>query len=62
MLYFFIVKNGTKTKILEWLRNWKNYKITESPAEYREVLYEFKRKDYDMDNELSSLNTKLCRP
>ena len=54
-LYYRVGKNGTETNILEWLRNWKEYKITEVPAEFREVLREFKRKEYNMEAELARL-------
>jgi hypothetical protein len=61
-LYFRVGKNGTETNILEWLRNWKKYKITEFPAEYREVLREFKRKEYDMEDELARLEYQAMLP
>ena len=61
-LYFRIGKNGTERNILEWLRNWKEYKITEFPAEYREVLREMERKKYDMEEELARLVYQAVMP
>ena len=50
-LYYRIGKNRTETNFLDWFRSWKDFKITEFAAEYRETLREFKRKNYDMDAE-----------
>jgi hypothetical protein len=61
-LYCCIGKNGTETNFLDWFRSWKDYKITEYAAEYRETLREFKRKDYDMDAELATLTNEPILP
>ena len=61
-LYYRIGKNGTETNFLDWFRAWKDYKITEFAAEYRETLREFKRKEYDMDAELSLLQNEPLLP
>ena len=61
-LYYRVGKNGTETNFLDWFRSWKDYKITEYAAEYRETLREFKRKDYDMDKELASLTNEPVLP
>ena len=50
-LYISVGKNGTETNFLDWFRSWKDYKITEFPAEYHEILHDFKRKEYNMEVE-----------
>ena len=61
-LYYRVGKNGTETNFLDWYRSWKDYKITEFAAEYRETLREFKRKQYDMDAELTLLQNEPLLP
>ena len=48
-------KNGTETNFLQWFRSWKDYKITEFDAECRDALREFKRKEYNIEDELKVL-------
>ena len=52
VLYYRVGKNGTETNFLQWFRSWKDYKITEFDAEYRDALREFKRKEYKIEDEL----------
>jgi len=55
VLYYRVGKNGTETNFLQWFRSWKDYKITEFDAEYRDALREFKRKEYNIEDELKVL-------
>lgn len=48
-------KNGTETNFLQCFRSWKDYKITKFDAEYRDAMREFKKKEYNMEDELKEL-------
>ena len=61
-LYYRVGKNGTEMNFLDWLRSWKDYRITEFPAEYREILHDFKQKEYDMEAKLASLQNEPLLP
>ena len=51
-LKYRVGRNGIESKILEWLRSWKDYKITEFPMEFRDCLRSGKWKEYDIDEEI----------
>ena len=55
VLYYRVGKNGTETNFLQWFKSWKDYKITEFDAEYRDALRELKRKEYNIEDELKVL-------
>ena len=61
-LYYRVGKNGTETNFLDWFRSWKDYKISEFPAENRELLHDFKRKQYNMEAELALLQNEPLLP
>jgi hypothetical protein len=51
-LKYRVGRNGIESNILEWLRSWKDYKITEFPTEFRDCLRSGIRKEYNMDQEI----------
>ena len=61
-LYYHVGINGTETIFLHWFRSWKDYKITEFAAEYREILHDIKWKEYNMEAEWASLQNKPLLP
>ena len=61
-LYYRVGENGMETNFLDWFISWKDYKITEFPAEYCEIQHDFKRKEYNIEAELASLQNEPLLP
>ncbi len=55
VLYYRAGKNGTETNVLQLFRSWKDYRIIEFDAKYKDALREIKRKEYNIEVELKVL-------
>jgi hypothetical protein len=54
-LTYRVGRNGVESNILEWMRSWKDYKITELPTEVHDCLRSSQRKTYNIDVEIEGL-------
>lgn len=57
-LYYRVGKNETEANFLDWFRSWKDYKITEFEAKYREALREIERIEYNMEKQLPDVENR----
>lgn len=51
-LTYRVSHNGVESNILEWMRIWKDYQITEFPTTFCDCLRRGQRKTYDIDEEI----------
>jgi hypothetical protein len=51
LFYYKVEKDGVVTDFQEWLRGWKEHKITEYDNNFQECLHQYKRKEYDLAQE-----------
>jgi hypothetical protein len=61
-LKYRVGRKRIESNILEWLRSWKDYKITKFPTEFRDCLRSGIRKEYNMDEEIEDYAYKPEQP